>query len=546
MLKKTPLILTFILFLTVGMTKGQARVFHAVSDSEITSRYVNLSVKQLFDTAKRYYFENSLDEALACFDLLMNKISQHASLENQKMLNEIYFFYAASLYEKEDYYMAYRLLLESLKLSEANNDKTQIIRVYTLIGNIYHRFGEQDLARKYFSKGLDYYRDSSDLALLFNNLGYASVKAGDLDCAFHYLSQSLQIAERHNRATLHIISGSMAKYYHKKKMYDSARQCYHLAIDLAKNIDSDPHHKYLSLSASLSGLGKLFFEINQLDSAVFYANLSNAVAIEHSIPLISVDNYLLLSQIAESRGRQSDALKYYKQYADLKDQIFGRENINKINQLRHSYEVSNRDRKIEQYAIEQQIKEQVIRYQRTNQYILSTALILISIFLAFMVIQNKKLNTAYKNLFEKNLQITEIQSEIPEEYSRKYKKSALTDNMQAELLDKILAQMENTSIICDTEFSVNRLADLVHSNSTYVSQVINTVFGKNFRSFLNEYKIKEAQRLFSAPDGSKYTIEAVALQVGFKSRTAFRDTFKEITGVTPNFYLKSLRSLHGS
>jgi AraC-like DNA-binding protein len=106
--------------------------------------------------------------------------------------------------------------------------------------------------------------------------------------------------------------------------------------------------------------------------------------------------------------------------------------------------------------------------------------------------------------------------------------------------------MDNTSIICDTEFSVDKLAELVQSNSTYVSQVINNVLKKNFRSFINEYRIKEAQKLFSAPDGTKYTIEAVALQVGFKSRTAFRDTFKEITGVTPNFYLKSLRSRHDS
>jgi len=63
----------------------------------------------------------------------------------------------------------------------------------------------------------------------------------------------------------------------------------------------------------------------------------------------------------------------------------------------------------------------------------------------------------------------------------------------------------------------------------------------NFRSFLNGYRIKEAQRLFSLSDNEKYTIEFVARQVGFKSRSGFYYAFKDITGVSPNFYSKSLK-----
>jgi AraC-like DNA-binding protein len=164
----------------------------------------------------------------------------------------------------------------------------------------------------------------------------------------------------------------------------------------------------------------------------------------------------------------------------------------------------------------------------------------VSVVLLFIFFQKKKLNTAYKALFEKNLEIIDLQNSS-DGYPEKYKKSALTYAMQTELLDKILILMEDTAIICDTRFTVDKLAELVQSNHAYVSQVINTVLKKNFRSFLNSYRIREAQRLFSKPDATKYTIESVALQVGFKSRSAFYDTFKEITGVSPNFYLKSIQ-----
>jgi len=74
---------------------------------------------------------------------------------------------------------------------------------------------------------------------------------------------------------------------------------------------------------------------------------------------------------------------------------------------------------------------------------------------------------------------------------------------------------------------------------------INTVFKKNFRLFLNEYRIKEAQRLFSASDAGKYKIEAVGNEVGFKSPNAFRRAFTEITGVSPSFYLNSMLKVKG-
>jgi AraC-like DNA-binding protein len=113
--------------------------------------------------------------------------------------------------------------------------------------------------------------------------------------------------------------------------------------------------------------------------------------------------------------------------------------------------------------------------------------------------------------------------------------------MQQELLNKIYTVMEDVSVVCDPDFSVEKLATLVQSNNTYISQVINTNLKKNFRSFINIYRIREAQRLFSEPDVAKYTIDAVALQVGFKSKSAFYDAFKEITGVSPSFYLKSIQ-----
>ncbi|MEG2666540.1 MAG: helix-turn-helix domain-containing protein, partial [Bacteroidales bacterium] len=82
--------------------------------------------------------------------------------------------------------------------------------------------------------------------------------------------------------------------------------------------------------------------------------------------------------------------------------------------------------------------------------------------------------------------------------------------------------------------------DKVNSNSSYVSYTINNTFGKNFRSFINDYRIKEACRILAEEDMQKYAIESIAIMVGFKSKSAFNTIFKEVTGVTPSFYIKSV------
>ncbi|MBQ9453689.1 MAG: AraC family transcriptional regulator, partial [Desulfovibrio sp.] len=72
------------------------------------------------------------------------------------------------------------------------------------------------------------------------------------------------------------------------------------------------------------------------------------------------------------------------------------------------------------------------------------------------------------------------------------------------------------------------------------SQVINEHYGTSFSNVLSGMRIREACRRMSE-ESSRYrhvTIEAIALSVGFKSRTAFINAFKREVGLTPSEYLK--------
>ena len=115
----------------------------------------------------------------------------------------------------------------------------------------------------------------------------------------------------------------------------------------------------------------------------------------------------------------------------------------------------------------------------------------------------------------------------------------MTDEQRDIILQRINKVMRNPENFCDSNFSLDKLSTLVGSNSRYVSQIINETLGKNFRSFISEYRINEAQlRLLDTNNYGNYTIRAIGESVGYKSQANFIDAFRRQTGMLPSIYQK--------
>jgi AraC-like DNA-binding protein len=79
----------------------------------------------------------------------------------------------------------------------------------------------------------------------------------------------------------------------------------------------------------------------------------------------------------------------------------------------------------------------------------------------------------------------------------------------------------------------------------YIVIYFQSIFTKNYYDFINEYRIKEFKHLVSGSESSKYTLSALAEQCGFSSRASFFRSFKKLTGITPNEYIRSIgKNLH--
>jgi len=121
----------------------------------------------------------------------------------------------------------------------------------------------------------------------------------------------------------------------------------------------------------------------------------------------------------------------------------------------------------------------------------------------------------------------------------KYKKSSLAIEDKAIILNAIINQMTEESYYKSSTASLSGLAKSINESSHHVSQVINEKLNQSFFELLASYRVEEAKVILKTELGKKFTIEEVAEQVGYNSKSAFNTAFKKITSQTPSTFRDS-------
>lgn len=209
-----------------------------------------------------------------------------------------------------------------------------------------------------------------------------------------------------------------------------------------------------------------------------------------------------------------------------------------------------------------QVNQQMVEMKHRNMLqtwaiaIGGVVVLVVCVMLYFIHRKNRVLRRANKVLYEKTqenlrhdtpqeqelaVSTSAAQQEVSADFVHKYQNSTLDEDTKKVLMAKILEVMRTSPEIYATDFSANRLSELVGESYKHLSQVINEYHGDNFNALLNEYRIREACRRINADPYTNLTIEAIANSVGFNSRNGFRNAFKKFTGLNPSEYIRIAR-----
>jgi AraC-like DNA-binding protein len=118
--------------------------------------------------------------------------------------------------------------------------------------------------------------------------------------------------------------------------------------------------------------------------------------------------------------------------------------------------------------------------------------------------------------------------------------SSIPDEFDLSIMKDIERLMLEEKVYHDNTLSVDALAQLLGAKKHYVSIAINRCTQNNFKTFVNEYRIKEAVRLMSDQKSQIYSIDSIAYDLGFSDRQSFHRVFKKMTGLSPTEFRKNV------
>ena len=130
---------------------------------------------------------------------------------------------------------------------------------------------------------------------------------------------------------------------------------------------------------------------------------------------------------------------------------------------------------------------------------------------------------------------------LPYNLKKKEKKNAAYRFLiRAELADELYDRILNIIVVQKrfrkSDYSAKELAKELGTNTRYLSAVINSRFGMNYSSLINEYRVKEAIHLLIDKRYAEMNIEEISAMVGFTNRQSFYAAFFKIMKETPNHY----------
>lgn len=117
------------------------------------------------------------------------------------------------------------------------------------------------------------------------------------------------------------------------------------------------------------------------------------------------------------------------------------------------------------------------------------------------------------------------------------------EGAQLSTADKTVLQnldrlFEQDKIYQEPTYGRAELARELRVGEAYLSRLVNIYHGKTIPQILNEYRVKDAQRLLKETDAS---VQNIFEESGFNSITTFNRVFKDLAGEAPNQYRARFR-----
>ncbi len=126
--------------------------------------------------------------------------------------------------------------------------------------------------------------------------------------------------------------------------------------------------------------------------------------------------------------------------------------------------------------------------------------------------------------------------------TERYVNSGLSQEIAAQYEQQLILYFETEKPYMLRELNAQMVARRLGIKQHHLTEVMNEYMGKNFYTFVNEYRVAEVEQMLKNRKFDHYSLLGIAYEAGFNSKSSFNTIFKKITGLTPTEYKAQLEN----
>jgi AraC-like DNA-binding protein len=124
------------------------------------------------------------------------------------------------------------------------------------------------------------------------------------------------------------------------------------------------------------------------------------------------------------------------------------------------------------------------------------------------------------------------------------KTNTVTNSLTNAEIDNVVERLQKTmkeeKLYLNPELNLAIISKHTSLQQKIISAVLNQHIQKSFNAFVNEYRVEAFKERIRQAGMENLTMAGIAAECGFNSQATFQRTFKEITGMSPSEYKKSV------
>lgn len=466
-----------------------------------------------------FYYQ---DQNIVSAEYFKNALNQDYSKANidfsEKCLNNLGVNYEL-IGKLDEALVAYQ---KSLKIAERRKDSFGIAQTWINIAMLNSKVGDYKNALRLNKKAQAYFlhiNDTSNLGLTYLNAAFFNNQF-DKEKAIEELFKGKKIFES-IRDTLNIIKiySNLTGNYIDLKRYTEAEYYFIQAKNLSSRFET-----YGFKAHVLNNGIELYIQKRNLATAKALLKEAESNLLKYPNPEKYIELLALKAKLNAYEGNLPAFEKSLKKYNE--------ENVKVIR--------DNFTSDYEQWSIiyeKDELIESINKLSATNKFksktiIVNSGITIILIFILVLVaILYLKLRDSYKKLFQLNNMVPDKALPdviIGDEDSNEQKLYLLITEIQQ--------LMEEKKFYLKPRITISDISTALGTNDKYISLSINKYARMNFNHYINTLRVQEAKKILLEPNRNS-SIQDIAMVCGFGNASSFIRVFKQITGLTPAYYV---------